>query len=478
MLSLAEKKDQISDLSRRVETVLLFLLSENESLKEQINQEQSERISQNDTLESQLKDGFAKLTADLNGEIKIREFEGRQLRDDLKRQGNKQQEDTDRIGEKLEQERFERVEQARNLNDFFTAENEDRKTNLEDVNAWIQSENDLRKREAEALQERLEREKQELRDYMEKDSKDMKTKLNQEEELRRKKEEEIQEQLKEQEQARENEIIQLYKRMAKENIKREEEIDELRSKLEKEKRDLRAQMEHDNQDMLAKLNQENLELKDALKKDKLGLQGEIDVNKYSSNNQIADLDARLKQLVKDSGGEMQSLLEAIGRNQTELKSLINQPLSVYFDAYRTEDYLDGGEQYLTFSKCQTNLGNGFQPESGVFSAPKAGAYLFIIHVCTHDMKKALMTIHKNQQQVASFYDQNHESNHRNSMAGQSVLIDLEVGDRVQVYMFIDTGLQDKRSNHLTHFIGLFLRPKDFITSEHDIPPSRSLTNGC
>ncbi len=65
-------------------------------------------------------------------------------------------------------------------------------------------------------------------------------------------------------------------------------------------------------------------------------------------------------------------------------------------------------------------------------------------------------------QVASFYDQNHESNHKNSMAGQSVLVEAEAGDKVQVYAFTDTGLQDKRNNHLTHFVGLFLRPKDFM----------------
>ena len=71
------------------------------------------------------------------------------------------------------------------------------------------------------------------------------------------------------------------------------------------------------------------------------------------------------------------------------------------------------------------------PSSGIFTAPLAGAYLFIVHVCTHDMKKALLTIRHNGRQVASCYDQNHESNHRNSMAGQSVLIQLKKDDKVR-----------------------------------------------
>ena len=36
-------------------------------------------------------------------------------------------------------------------------------------------------------------------------------------------------------------------------------------------------------------------------------------------------------------------------------------------------------------------------------------------------------------QVGTLYDQNHNDNHRNSMSGQSLLIELEQGDRVQVH---------------------------------------------
>ena len=34
--------------------------------------------------------------------------------------------------------------------------------------------------------------------------------------------------------------------------------------------------------------------------------------------------------------------------------------------------------------------------------------------------------------MATFFDQNHESNHKNSMIGQSVIIEVDVGDKVQV----------------------------------------------
>ena len=41
-------------------------------------------------------------------------------------------------------------------------------------------------------------------------------------------------------------------------------------------------------------------------------------------------------------------------------------------------------------------------------------------------------IGRNVVQVATLFDQNHVDNHKNSMVGQSVLTELEQGDRIQV----------------------------------------------
>merc|ERR1712200_394656 len=91
-----------------------------------------------------------------------------------------------------------------------------------------------------------------------------------------------------------------------------------------------------------------------------------------------------------------------------LRNLMSQPLSIYFDAFRTEDYDIGGEEYLTFSGTRSNLGGGMDAKSGVFTVPQAGAYMFTIHICTHDMKKGLLSLRCNGNELASFYDQNHD----------------------------------------------------------------------
>ena len=44
-------------------------------------------------------------------------------------------------------------------------------------------------------------------------------------------------------------------------------------------------------------------------------------------------------------------------------------------------------------------------------------------------------------------------------------------------MFTFTGLQDKRSNHLSQFVGLFLRPEKFLEDLNDDSQTPSITNG-
>ena len=58
--------------------------------------------------------------------------------------------------------------------------------------------------------------------------------------------------------------------------------------------------------------------------------------------------------------------------------------------------------------------------------------MFAVHLCTYDMKKVLAALRRNGVEVATLFDQNHIDNHKNSMVGQNVLVELEQGDRIQV----------------------------------------------
>ena len=82
------------------------------------------------------------------------------------------------------------------------------------------------------------------------------------------------------------------------------------------------------------------------------------------------------------------------------------------------------------------------------------------HIATHDNKKALLSIRKNGEEVASIFDQNHKDNHKNSMAGQSIVIDCVRGDEIVIYAYTGTWLADFPMNHYTHWVGILLKPDE------------------
>ena len=78
--------------------------------------------------------------------------------------------------------------------------------------------------------------------------------------------------------------------------------------------------------------------------------------------------------------------------------------------------------------------------------------MFSIHLATHKDKKALVSIRKNGEDVASVINQDGK-NTGNQMMGQSVLLQLTAGDKVYVYAFTGTWTDDWSQVHFTQFLG-------------------------
>merc|ERR1712061_545223 len=99
-------------------------------------------------------------------------------------------------------------------------------------------------------------------------------------------------------------------------------------------------------------------------------------------------------------------------------------------------------------------------DTGIFTCPCGGPYMFQFHIAPHDNKKALLSIRKNGEEVASIFNQNHKDNHKNSMAGQNIIIDVKRGDEIVVYAYTGTWLADFPMNHYTHWVGILLKPDE------------------
>merc|ERR1712098_1016884 len=173
---------------------------------------------------------------------------------------------------------------------------------------------------------------------------------------------------------------------------------------------------------------------------------------------ISDLQARSDSQNDERIGDINDLKTKMLQENAFLKSLNGKTLGVYFNAYRTKAYDGGGEENLTFQGTYCNVGGGLDIDTGIFTCPTGGTYLFMFHIATHDNKKALLSIRKNGEEIASIFDQNHKDNHKNSMAGQTIIIDCMRGDEVVVYAYTGTWLADFPMNHYTHWVGLLLKP--------------------
>lgn len=184
----------------------------------------------------------------------------------------------------------------------------------------------------------------------------------------------------------------------------------------------------------------------------------IDKEIRDRENANAELLARMDSQNEDKSREMEELRTRMMKENMFLRSLSDQTLGVFFDAYRSKAYDGGGEENLTFNGTYCNYGGGFEADTGIFTAPVGGTYLFMFHIATHDNKKALLSIRKNGEEIASIFDQNHKDNHKNSMAGQNIVINVNRGDEIVVYAYTGTWLADFPMNHYTHWVGLLLKP--------------------
>jgi len=190
------------------------------------------------------------------------------------------------------------------------------------------------------------------------------------------------------------------------------------------------------------------------------LNDRIDKEIRDREDAMSGLESRMNEMNDNRGAELEELKTRLLKENAFLKMLASKPMSVCFDAYRTKAYDGGGEENLTFQGCSVNTGGGMDPDTGIFTAPIGGLYMFVFHVATHDNKKALLSIRLNGEEVASVFDQNHKDNHKNSMAGTNILINVKAGDEVVVYAYTGTWLADFAMNHYTHWVGLLLKPSE------------------
>ncbi|KAK7130444.1 hypothetical protein R3I93_019935 [Phoxinus phoxinus] len=110
---------------------------------------------------------------------------------------------------------------------------------------------------------------------------------------------------------------------------------------------------------------------------------------------------------------------------------------------------------LTYRNVFTNIGNAYNPITGVFTAPLKGAYMFRVSVFGHGGTPATVTIDKNGERTVAAHDVQAQDRLHSS---NGVVLILEVGDVVYVRLWSGRRIaDDSYSNHNT-FSGFLLFP--------------------
>ncbi|XP_048036551.1 uncharacterized protein LOC125262040 isoform X1 [Megalobrama amblycephala] len=109
---------------------------------------------------------------------------------------------------------------------------------------------------------------------------------------------------------------------------------------------------------------------------------------------------------------------------------------------------------LTYRNVFSNIGNAYNPITGIFTAPLKGAYMFRVSIVGYGPTSATAAIYKNGEKVVMA----HNNQPQNSLhSSNGVVLILEVGDVVYVRLWAGTRIYDNNNNHNT-FSGFLLFP--------------------
>uniref|UniRef100_A0A3P9DF15 C1q domain-containing protein n=1 Tax=Maylandia zebra TaxID=106582 RepID=A0A3P9DF15_9CICH len=105
------------------------------------------------------------------------------------------------------------------------------------------------------------------------------------------------------------------------------------------------------------------------------------------------------------------------------------------------------ETTLVFKHVITNIGNAYNPSTGIFTAPVRGVYHFELHMFGHGGVAVGAYLYKNQGLVVIAYEHQTAAGELSGSNGASLL--LEVGDQVFVRLLDGRRIYDNQNHHTT-----------------------------
>ncbi|XP_036452567.1 collagen alpha-1(VIII) chain-like [Colossoma macropomum] len=112
------------------------------------------------------------------------------------------------------------------------------------------------------------------------------------------------------------------------------------------------------------------------------------------------------------------------------------------------------ESALIYRKVSANFGNGYNSETGIFTAPLKGVYYFRFYAHCHTGNKMAVSLYKNDKVQCSVFS---ERPWTNGNASNGIVLILEKGDQIYTKLWDESWVYDDPASY-TSFGGFLLFP--------------------
>ncbi|XP_066538155.1 cerebellin-1-like [Hoplias malabaricus] len=159
----------------------------------------------------------------------------------------------------------------------------------------------------------------------------------------------------------------------------------------------------------------------------------------------------VEQLQKENG-DLKTLVETLQKEKEVRKVAFSA--SLLASGNGNIGPFQGVTSPLIYKSVHTNIGNGYNSDTGVFTAPLKGVYYFRFFAHSHGGTKMAVSLYKNNTMQCSVYDHMPVTN---GNAGNGVVLSLDQGDRIVTKLWEDSWVHDN-PEHFTTFGGFLLFP--------------------
>nr|XP_022291269.1 uncharacterized protein LOC111102709 [Crassostrea virginica] len=168
---------------------------------------------------------------------------------------------------------------------------------------------------------------------------------------------------------------------------------------------------------------------------------------------LLDLHTATEQL---NGSLLHQLEERISNVHDDIIANVSTGLRIGFTAVVTSTSSSWNSGTLVFPKVITNVGNGYNPSDGVFTAPKAGVYVFFVNVQSYNTQSIYVDIVLNGAIKVRTMASDAGGSEFYEAGPNLAVLSLQTGDRVWIKYYAGQGYWTYSDGPLTTFSGFLI----------------------